>query len=272
MLVIEILSLLSIYAFVGVFQYVIHKTPNTAKHNKVTLHPAFGIAGAVGSLGFGIAAIVTYAIDETELSITFFVMSLLFSTLILGYFGYRVTYDEEIITYRLFFEKPKTIHYNDIVDLQMGMDLKIETYDRLIRVPNYTVNQEKMFAYVKTYVNKGVKKRAKAVPKVRKYTESVERPGEFIAIFFIIMVAIGAFGIIAFFCEPGTKTFLIISSFIGAWALYIWLSVHSAKRAHSSEFWKKVAYFCYKPGYLVDDARVLAQNAPETKNEEKDDY
>ena len=270
MFVVEILSLLAIYTFVGVFQYAIQKTSNTTKHHRVTLHPAFGISGAAGSLGFGVAAIVMYVIDETEFSIVFFVMTLLFSSLIFGYFGYLVTYDEEKITYRLFFEKHKTIYYKDIVDLQMGMDLKIETGDRLIRIPSYTVNQEKMFAYVKTYVNKIVKRKAKAMPKVRKYVDSVERPGEFIAVFLIMMTATIVFSIVVCVYEPCGKTFLAMGSITGIGILFVWFSIYSAKRAHSSDFWKKVAYLCYKPGYLINDDRI--SSIPNTDEEiDKDD-
>ena len=267
MLIAEILCLFAIYASVGIFRYI--TTRGTMQEgNIVTLHPAYAVLGVVISLICCILSFVAYNAEnmDTAVAIFSFVMALIGPVFVLGYLGYRITYDEEKITYRCFFEKPKTIYYKDVVDLKMGMDLKIKTIDRTLRIKNDTVNFKKMFTYIEPRVEKRVETEPKPVPKVRKYADSVERPGEFVVLYVVWLTLCAVFWIMAFWAVEIIYFAIFVTVFSG---IYTFSSIYSAKRAHSSEFWRKIAYLCYRPGYLVDDPRLLSQEEEDEKH--KDD-
>lgn len=271
MLIAEILSMVAIYAAVGIFRYITARG-TTREANIVTLHPAYAVLGVVISLICCILSFVAYNAEnmDTAVAIFFFVMALIGPVFVLGYLGYRITYDEEKITYRRFFEKPKTIYYKDIVDLKMGMDLKIKTIDRTLRIKNDTVNFKKMFTYVEPRVEKRVETEPKPVPKVRKYVDSVERPGDHICCFIVLTVGMSILGGILIFYRPPTIGIIAVACFCVIFAiLFSFLSIHSAKRAHSSKFWKSVSRFFYSPGQLVDDDHFFLHE-DESNEYEKD--
>ena len=90
--------------------------------------------------------------------------------------------------------------------------------------------------------------------KVRKFSDSVYRPGEFIFAFIMMYLLFAAFDVLLI-VYAGTDTWeakaLLGFSLLG-YVLPI-ISIVSAKRSHSSKFWRAVARVCYKEGYLKAD-------------------
>ena len=91
--------------------------------------------------------------------------------------------------------------------------------------------------------------------KVRKFSDSVYRPGEFIFAFIMMYLLFAAFDVLLL-VYAGTDTWEVkaLLGFSVSGYVFPIISIVSAKRSHSSKFWRSVARVCYKDGYLkVDD-------------------
>ena len=101
------------------------------------------------------------------------------------------------------------------------------------------------------------KKKVKPTSKVRKLSDSIYRPGEMIVGYVIT-------GLCSAICIPlvilGLKRqgsdgilFAIVFGALGViHCMFTIFGPISAKRAHSSKFWRSVAKFLYKDGYLKE--------------------
>ena len=116
MVTLEIFTLVCIYLGVVFFRYFSEQAQLDKKHDYLHLSKAYFWLGLMGSVMFIIVAIITLILN-TEIYIVyiFLVVAIVFAMLLLGYYGYRVYYDDEKILYRSFFGRYKIIHYKYIL-------------------------------------------------------------------------------------------------------------------------------------------------------------
>ena len=89
---------------------------------------------------------------------------------------------------------------------------------------------------------------------VRRFADSVYRPGEFIFAF-VMMYLLGIFFdalLIIYVEEYSWQAWALHGISAGCYIIPI-VTFISAKRAHASRFWRSVAKICYKDGYLKDE-------------------
>ena len=251
-LIVQILSLIAIYILITVFKY---KTENNFNFDEevpyIRMHKGYGIVGIGCTIICVFFSIGVYLEGSEALSIAFFVLAAISSLLFFSYYGFRIAFDKEKIVYRYFFETPKTIFYKDIVEVRVGLDLIIRTKDRKLTIPNYMTNIPALLLKMMPYMPK--RKKIKEVPRVRSFSEAVERSQEFIIVFAILEIFFIGFGVLGAIATKFDTTLILVSSLLwGAITGMIFLCVHSAKRAHSSSFWNKIANLLFKEGYLKD--------------------
>lgn len=251
-LIVQVLSLLTIYLLIAIFKY---KTEHNYKFDLdcpcIKMHKAYLIVGIILSAIMSVLSITEFANDEL-LAFVFFILALFSSLLIFAYFGFRIVFDEEKIVYRYFFEAPKTIYYKDITEVRVGLDLVIRTKDRKLTVSNYMTNMPALLIKMMPYLPK--KKKVKEVPKVKSFFDAVERPMDYVIVFIVVEVVMTLVSVMLLI-SPRSDTQVRIGIGI-VWFLllgFFFLCIHSAKRAHSSAFWKKIANICFKNGVLRDD-------------------
>lgn len=90
--------------------------------------------------------------------------------------------------------------------------------------------------------------------KVRKFPDSVYRPGEFIFAF-VMMYLLGILFdalLIIYVKEYSWEVWAMLGLSAFCYIIPI-VTFISAKRAHASKFWRSVAKICYKDGYLKDE-------------------
>ena len=91
-------------------------------------------------------------------------------------------------------------------------------------------------------------------PKVRKFRDSVERPGEFIFGFVVMEIFAVAIPVVAALEGIGDSYRGLVLTFVVGLPVvlnaFILLTVISVKRAHSSKAWRKVAKVLVRNGYL----------------------
>lgn len=250
-LIIQILSLATVYVSIALFKF---KTEHNYKFDLdcpcIKMHKAYLMVGIILSTVMSVLSVIAFTDDEL-LAFIFFIIALLSSSLIFAYFGFRIVFDDEKIVYRYFFEAPKTIWYKDITEVRVGLDLVIRTKDKKLTVFNYMTNMPALLIKMMPYLPK--RKKLKEVPKVKSFFEAVERPMDLIIAFIMAEVAV-ALVFVMMLTYPKADTQVRV--FIGIlWFLLsgiFFLCIHSAKRAHSSVFWNKVAKILFKDGYLRD--------------------
>ncbi len=251
-LIIQIIALAGIYVGVGWFRY---KTEHNYEFDlnccNIRLHKGYlwlGLILTVVEVGM---SLWTYLDGSEGVSLIFFILSLLSSLLIFAYLGFRITFDDEKLAYRRFFEKPKTIYFKDIREIRCGLDIEIQTKTQKLVIPNYMTNTAALMVKMMPYLPK--KKKIKTVPRVRRFRDSVERAGEFIFAFALLDVALlGVFIWVNIAQKFDPTTFYVLGGLLIFINGVFFLMVHSAKRAHSSRFWGKIAKLFYKEGYLKD--------------------
>ena len=90
--------------------------------------------------------------------------------------------------------------------------------------------------------------------KVRKFRDSVERPGEFIFGFVVMEIFAVAIPVVAALEGIGDSYRGLVLTFVVGLPVvlnaFILLIVISVKRAHSSKAWRKVAKVLVRNGYL----------------------
>lgn len=256
------LIFLAICIVVHFFQ---HKSTDKVsdKFSEIKLHPAFCAVGYITSAVFIAVGIFLYFYSGIEAAFVCFCFSIIADILILGYYGYSVIYDSKKISYRRFFGNYKTIHYRNIIDIEYGLDLIIRTKNDTLRIPNYTVNFKALYEYLSSIINLENKKTKYIIPRVRKFRDSVYRPGElYFALGLFLFLGVGFEILLAYLYFKGEVSlddksaliFVIIMSIVSIVIVpcYVVFAIISAKRAHSSKKWRKIACFLIKESYLKD--------------------
>lgn len=257
MLIIEMVSLLCIYVAVAYSRLFSELPKLDKKHTYLHFSKAYLWLGLIGSVVFSAVAIFMLISDiETYMAIIFFIIANLFALLILGYYGYRVYYDDEKIKYRRFFGKYSIIYYKDITIVNAAYDIEIKAKNKTLIIPVYVVNRYELLTSLTEYVPKKTRINDLSETRVRSFSDSVYRKGEFIfayiLLYFLIIglwILIIVFGGgISIFTMPVECSVLVILTVV-AFSFPI-LSIFAAKRAHSSKFWNKVARLCFRDEYL----------------------
>lgn len=251
-LIVQVLSLIGIYIAIGVFSA---KTEYNFQFDEevpcVRMHIGYAIVGIGCTIICAVFSIVECVDGNEGLSALFFFLGALSSLLFLAYYGFRITFDKEKIVYRRFFESPKTIYYKEIVEVRVGLDLLIRTKNQKLVIPNYMTNVPALLLKMMPYMPK--RKKVKEVPRVKAFSDSVERPMEFIIMFAVLEIFVTSVGLCVMIYSKFDAASILAFSVV--WFIttgMIFLCVHSAKRAHSSSFWNKVAHVMFKSGYLRD--------------------
>ena len=258
-LIIQPIILLVVCITVRFIQFSKFKQPQPKNNNVLTLRRFYCIVGYIALIVFCVLGFFLYFFDGFYAALICVIFALFSSFLVLGYYGYRIEYDEKEIRYRFFFEKSKVISYRNIVKIERGIDLVIRTKCDVLKVSNYLTNIDALYLQLLKKVNISKNATDKFYPKVRKFKDSVYRHGELIfAYCLLITIAIffDAMLVWALLDEHITT----LADIIGAIALLLFinlsvatvviLSVFSAKRAHSSKRWKKIAQLLIKEQYL----------------------
>ena len=168
-----------------------------------------------------------------------------------------------MISCRRFFGKYKTIYYRNIIDIEYGLDLIIRTKNDTLRIPNYTVNFKALYGYLSSIINLENKKTKDIIPRVRKFRDSVYRSNElYFAFGLFLFLGVGFEILLAYlyfrgeipFDDKSALIFVIIMSIVSIVVIpcYVVLAIISAKRAHSSKKWRKIARLLIKESYLKD--------------------
>ena len=229
--------------------------------SNIKLHPIFCVIGYVTSILFLALGTVLYFYSDIWVALVCVIFSILSDMLILGYYGYSVNYDNKKLIYKKFFGKYKTILYRNIVNIEYGMDLTIRTKDDTLVIPNYALNVKKLYNYLSGRLKLDEEKTQKLAPRVRKFRESVHRPREFIFAFGLLLllsVFVELFFVWLYVTgkiviqEKNALIFIIGFNVLSGIVLpfYVILAIVSAKRAHSSTKWRKIARLCIKEHYL----------------------
>lgn len=258
MIWLELCGLFFIYGVVAYFRFFSERSLYDQNHNSLYLNKAYFWIGLIGTTVCFFAGIIIWIIESIWLSFVFFALALVFAFILSGYYGNRLWYDDEKILYRKYFEKYKIIYYKDITTLRCDYDIEIETKEKRLIVPSYMVNYG---AFLDVLVNNtSPKSRLKIRPesKTRKFRDSVYRVGEFVFSYVLMYVLMAGYLLIWLVCDKDRSilepenTFalcaVIFMTVIGC--AFPIISIISAKRAHSSNFWKTVAKYCFREGYL----------------------
>lgn len=262
MLVFEIIILLLIYGFITYFRCFSEQKELDRKHTYLHLNKAYFYLGLIGTVLFAAVAIIVLIFDSIALSAVFFALAVLFAFILSGYYGYRVYYDDEKIVYRKYFERYKTVLYKDIKRVEYLFDIEITAKAGKLTIPCYMANSDALLEEMLRHLPKKAIQKVDPQEKVRKFSDSVYRPGEFIFAFIMMYLLFAAFDVLLL-VYAGIDTWeskaLLGFSVLG----YVFpiISIVSAKRSHSSKFWRSVARVCYKDGYLkVDDTHPRGKN------------
>ena len=229
--------------------------------SNIKLHPVFCVIGYVTSILFLALSVVLYFYSDIWATLVCVIFSLLSDVTILGYYGYRVKYDNKKLIYRKFFGKYKTILFRNIVNIEYGIDLIIRTKDDTLVIPNYALNVKTLYTYLTDRLKLDEEKTQKLVPRVRKFKESVHRPQELIFAFgLLLLLSVFVEGAFVWLYAAGkiviqeksVLIFIIGFNVLSGIVLpfYVILAIVSAKRAHSSKKWRKIACLLIKEHYL----------------------
>ena len=254
MLILEIIVLLSIYGIITYFRCFSELKDLDCKHSYLHLNKAYFYLGLIGTVLFAAVAIIVLIFDSIALSAVFFALAIIFAFVLSGYYGYRIYYDDEKIVYRKYFERYKTVFYKDIKRVDYRFDIEITAKAVKLTIPCYMANSDALLEEMLKHIPKKATQKIDPQERVRKFADSVHRPGEFL-FGFILMYAIGiAFDalLIIFVKEYSWEVWVFFAVTAGCYVLPI-ISIISAKRSHSSKFWRSVARVCYKDGYLKVD-------------------
>lgn len=198
-------------------------------------------------LGIGMSAvamilsIVFYFASNDVMSIACFIFVFPGALFIAAYYGYIIKYDNEKIEYSYFFEKPHVIYYKDVIDVQIGLDTVIKTKSKKLVIPSYMTNCVALLWTMSPYTKRLKKRKKKNIPKVRPFGESIERPRDFMIAFgmFLSFTAGVAIAILVTDFSLKNLSYMLGLNFCSFG--FVFLIIHSVKRAHSSAFWRKVA-------------------------------
>lgn len=252
---IMIVCMILIYFAVGMISFFSATDKNHEK-NTVRMGVAFLIIGVICTVACTVPAIIMVLQKKLSFAAFLFGLSLLGASLVVAFFNCRLTYDEESFTYRNFFNKKTTIKYSEIIDAEYDMDLIIMSDKKKISLQDHAVGQGEFLQIIKPYIDPIIeqkKKIAGPAPKVRKYRDSVYRPLDYIIVQSIFGAFSGAICLAALIIDFNWICVFVLALI----SVFIFAFFYSAKRAHSSEFWRSVSKICYhknqlKPSGLIE--------------------
>ncbi len=213
-------------------------------------HPANLIVGVFFVL-FITGAVVGFLIKDRDPGALFAMpFTLLGVSLIVYYYNCRTWLADSSIIQRNFWGRKREMSYTDIVKIEEeGLEITIhfKSSQKRLVYPKSTVGTDYMLETIRAHVSEEQLKDDLPVPPVRLFENSVYNASGFYAIWIILYVLGIANVVLGFWFWP---MFPIGIGFMALLTGYIVLSVYSAKRAHASEKWAKVAKRCFKNGYL----------------------
>ena len=245
--------------------FVQHKSVNNKKEQKFSElkpSPVFKIIGYITFFVFLMIGILLYLLESQHgVLVICSVFATLSTSLIFMYYGYSVVYDQKKLQYRKFFGKYKTIYYSQIVYIEYEMDLIIRTKSDTLTIPNYTKNVTVLYNYLNDKLSLEESKEKNVLPRIRKFKDSVYRPGEFYCAYTLMVavpLSLSALLIWAYITDNFeqnislTELLFMVGLFVISGVGFVIISIMSAKRAHSSLKWRKIAKLCFKEGYLKE--------------------
>lgn len=254
-MVIELITLLTVYFAVGLFGYYSHKIQNRY-HNYLCLSRAYFIMSLIGTIVCGVLAITLFIFDQTALSVVIAFLSIAFAVILAACFGYRIYFDEEKIVYRKYFGKYKTILYSEIKSFKWEFDIIIKTANRKLVIPCYMDNFHKFLETITVKLPPKAKTKIAQKQKVRKFSDSVYRSGEFVFVYILMYVLDAAVcGLTIWAIKNGSD---MPSGFVLGFIVFLFaflaiippISIFCAKRAHSSKVCRAIAKLFIREGYL----------------------
>lgn len=250
-----IITMIVIYLAVGVISFFSAADKNHEKC-KVRMGVSLLIIGIICTVACVVPATIKVIQNDLPFAALLFGLSLFGASLIIAFFNCRLTYDGESLTYRNIFGRKTTIKYSEIVDAEYEMDLNIMSDKKKISLQDHVVGQSEFLRIIKPYIDPIIeqkKKIAGPVPKVRKYRDSVYRPLDYIIVQSIFGAFSGAICLAALIIDFNWICVFVLALI----SVFIFAFFYSAKRAHSSEFWRSVSKICYhknqlKPSGLIE--------------------
>jgi len=265
-----IITIILIYLALAFLSFYRAKDQNL-ENSVLRMNRAYLLVGIFCTLGFLLFAILAFILqDDVYLPLVLCVFSIFSFSLVVAYFNCRLFYDETSMTNRNFFGRKTTIFYNEITDVDIGIEIIISSDKKRIKIPEYTIGREKFAESIKPYVENILEVKSQLsepMPKVRKFRDSVQTPGDFIFMI-VLMILFSLFFIgVALFYD---FNFLCLGfAFFGF--LFAFLMFYSPKRAHSSAFWRAIAKGMYRKGYVKGiEYEDEADNTDD--NQEDDDF
>ncbi len=228
--------------------YLSHHAPRS--DHVVKPHPANLIVGVFFVL-FITGAVVGFLIKDRDPGALFAMpFNLLGVSLIVYYYNCRTWLTDSSIIQRNFWGRKREMSYMDIVKIEEdGLEITIhfKSSQKRLVYPKSTVGTDYMLETIRSHVFEEQLNDDLPVPPVRLFKNSVYDVSGFYAIWVILYVLGIVFVVLGFWFWLMIPMGLV---FIVLLTGYIFLSVYSAKRAHVSEKWAKVAKHCFKNGYL----------------------
>lgn len=213
-------------------------------------HPANLIVGILVVLFFSSAVLYFLIKDRDPGALFAMPFSLLGVSLIVYYYNCRTWLTDSSIIQRNFWGRKREMSYADIVKIEEeGLEITIhfKSSQKRLVYPKSTVGTDYMLETIRSNVSEEQLKDDLPVPPVRLFENSVYNASGFYAIWVILYVLGIVFVVLGFWFWPMIPIGLV---FMALLTVYIVLSVYSAKRAHVSLKWAKVAKRCFKDGYL----------------------
>lgn len=259
---VEFLLVVVIYFAIGYFRFFTEQKRLDKEHKYLHLNSGFFLVGFLGTVISIVLAILAVIFKLYAFGVLLLAFGIVFSFVLSGYYGYRIYFDDEKIVYRKYFESYKAIYYKDVTKIVFEYDLEIKTKKKKLTVPCYMANFNLLLESVKGNCPEKAMKKVDPKVKVRKFSDSVNRPGEFIFAFvlmYLLDVCLIVFLIPGFlngeiFSSGLSVAMIFIVAIVGCFSFPI-VTVISVKRAHSSKFWRKVARVCVREWYLKDYKR-----------------
>lgn len=228
--------------------YLSHHVPHS--NHIVKPHPANLVVGVIYVLCVT-GAVVAFLIKDRDPKALFAMpLNLLGVSICVYYYNCRTWLTDSSIIQRNFWGRKREMPYTDIIKIEEeGLEITIHfksTQKRLVYSKS-TVGTDHMLETIRSHVCAEQLNDDLPVPPVRLFENSVYNASGFYAIWAILYVLGIVYVVLGVWIRLLMPIGLVFMVLLTA---YIFLSVYSAKRAHVSEKWAKVAKHCFKNGYL----------------------
>lgn len=186
------------------------RRPKSPKGQTVALPALMAVIGWIDLVFFGGLTVWAYldGAEIFELSVFVF-FALLGGGMVIAYINCRISYDERGFTATNFWGITRSYTYDEITWLKGTRDIKLYVGDRVVRIDELAVGKTEFLCYaearyMKTHGGRGIPTRS---PDGKKgfdlFNGNVENPGEFIAVYVIMIVfSLGMFGFVVFDSRP----------------------------------------------------------------------